>query len=229
MAPPAQVTISIATISQPIPNAPLPDAKWPTITIDGVEVPPPTKQPTPYPSGFQIVVLNSAGDLSQMTNIVANAILPIWPDGNNGWIGTYRFMYDDLANTILGAGDPQQQIVLAASFGMDLAMIPTPVAAEQLMAVGAGPQLQQWLNADTPSEGGEWTEYCTNYAMIGNSGSGYGQATEQFDFGGDNVQVETTISVTLQNNQPPPTEPPPPPVPDPQPEPPVQAEPPASY
>lgn len=226
MAPPAQVTISITTTSQPIPYNPLPEPKWPTITIDGVDVPPPAVQPTTSPSGFQIVVLNSAGDLSLMSNIVANSILPIWPDGNGGWIGTYRYMYDNLANALLGAGDPQQQIVLAASFGMDLAMMPTPVAVEQLMLVGAGPQFQQWVNADMPSESGEWTEFCVNYALIGGSGYGYGQATEQYAFQGDDDPVQTTITATLQNNPPPPTMPSDPP---PEAAPPVDAEPPESY
>jgi hypothetical protein len=207
MARPTEVTVSISTSSQEIPSTtPLPEASFPQITLNGVEIPQPSFVPRDLPSGFQIVVMNSAGDFSDPANIIANDYEPVWPDNLNGWDDTYRFMYENLVNGILGAGDPQQQLVFVASYGLDLGMFPTAVTVETLLNLGAGPQLQQWINTSSPSESGDWVDYPVDYAMIGGSAYGYGQATEKFDYaGGEGNPVKTSISVTLTNNPEPPT------------------------
>jgi hypothetical protein len=205
MARPTEVTISIETSSQEIPLNPFPPPQFPSISLNGTAIPSPSYVP-PAPSGFQVVVMNSAGDLSDPANIVANSYEPIPSGSVGGWYDTYQFMYDGLARDIFAAGDPQQQLVFVASYGLDVAMLPTPAVAELLLNLGAGPQFQKWLSTDVPSEGGDWTEYPADYVLIGGSGYGYGQGTEQFDYTGvDEQSVTTHVSVTIQNNPEPPT------------------------
>jgi hypothetical protein len=205
MARPAQVTVSISTSSQEIPEGQLPDAQLPTITLNDVAIPQPSI-PNNFPTGFQVVVMNASGDLSDPANIITNEALIVWADEEGGWDDTYRFMFDNAANQLLGSGDPQQQVVFVSSFGFDLGMFPNPSIAELLLGLGAGPQLQKWITTSTPSESGGWVDYPVDYVLIGSSGLGYGQGTEQFDYaGGEENPVQTTISVTLQNNPEPPT------------------------
>jgi hypothetical protein len=204
MARPDQVTVAISTSSQVSPQNPLPNPVFPLIELNGATIPPPSFQPNSSPSGIQVVVMNAGGDLSDPANIISNKYNLVWPDVNIGWFDTYRYMFDNVANQVMGAGDPQQQLVFVASYGMDLGMFPTPDAVELLLGLGAGPQLQQWINSDSPSEGGDWVSYPVDYVMVGSSGLGYAQATEEFDYADGNA-VKTSISVTLQNNPEPPT------------------------
>jgi hypothetical protein len=206
MARPAEVTVSISTSSQEISGEPpLPDAQLPTITLNGVELPQPSV-PSNYPSGVQVVVMNASGDLSDPANIITNQATIVWTDENTSWGDTYRFMWDYVANQLLGSGDPQQQLVFIASYGLDLGMFPTPAATELFLGLGAGGPIQQWITTSQPSESGDWVDYPADYVMIGSSGLGYGLAAEKFDYaGGEGNPVQTTLSVTLQNNPEPPT------------------------
>lgn len=203
MARPAQVTVTVSTSSQPMSANPFPNPVFPEITLNDVAIPQPSFQPS-YPSGVQVVVMNSSGDLSDPANIISNKYNPIWPDENNGWYDTYGNMFDNATNQVLGAGDPQQQLVFVASYGLDLGMFPIPTSVELLLGLGAGPELQRWINTDSPSEGGDWVSYPVDYVMVGSSGLGYSQATEEFDYA-DGAAVKTSISVTLENNPEPPT------------------------
>jgi hypothetical protein len=202
MARPAQVTVAISTSSQVGPLSQSP--QFPQIELNGVAIPPPSFAPNSSQSGVQVVVMNSGGDLSDPANIISNQYNPVWPGSGNGWFDTYRYMWDNVANQVLGSGDPQQQLVFVATYGMDLGMFPTPDVVELLLSLGAGPQLQQWINTDMPSEGGDWVNYPVDYAMVGSSSLGYGLATEKYDYQQGNA-VKTSISVTLENNPEPPT------------------------
>ena len=207
MARPTEVTIDVATSSQPIPGTPpFPNAQVPTVTLNGTQIPQPTGPVDTYPSGVLVIVANAAGDLSDPANFITSRLNNIWPDQNNYWYSTYRLMWDNVANQIYGSGDPQQQVVIAATYGMDLGMFPSPGAVELLLSLGAGPQLQNWINTPDPSESGDWVDYPADYVLIGSSSLGYGQATEQFDYaGGEEHPVKTNVSVTLQNSPGPPS------------------------
>lgn len=207
MARPAQVTIEVSTSSQPIQGtSTLPNAQVPVITLNGTQIPQATGPTERDPSGVQVVVLNATGDLSDPANIISNTLNIVWSDQNNYWYTTYRQMWDNVANRIYGAGDPQQQIVIVATYGMDLGMFPTPDIVELMLSLGAGPQLQNWINTPYPSESGDWVDYPADYVLIGQSALGYGQGTEEFDTTpGEGNPVKTTQAVTLQNNPEPPT------------------------
>jgi hypothetical protein len=207
MTRPAEVIVDVSTSSQEISSTPpLPDALVPTITLNGTAIPQASGPTSEYPTGVQVVVMNAAGDLSDPANIISNDLHVVWADAQGGWDDTYRYMWDNVANQIYGSGDPQQQVVIVATYGMDLGMFPTPSAIELLLTLGAGPQLQNWINTNTPSESGDWVDYPADYVLIGSSGSGYGQGTDEFDYaGGEGQPVKTNLSVTLQNNPEPPT------------------------
>jgi hypothetical protein len=201
MARPAQVTIDVSTSSQVINTTPLPNANYPKITINGNAVTP-SFAPQNWPSGVQVVVINSTGDLSDPAGIISNRYNLVWAGSGGGWYDTFHYMWDNVGTQILGSGDPQQQLVIAATYGMDIGMFPTAVVVELFLGLGAGPALQEWINTSPPSESGDWVDYPANYVLIGSSGLGYGQGTEQYDTGANPV---TSVSVTLDNNPEPPT------------------------
>jgi hypothetical protein len=207
MARPTEVTVDVSTSSQPIPGTqPLPNAQVPTITLNGVQIPQATGPTNRFPTGVQVVVMNASGDLSDPSNIISNTLNIVWGDQNNYWYSTFSQMWDNVANRIYGSGDPQQQVVILATYGMDLGMFPTPDIVELCLSLGAGPQLQNWINTSSPSESGGWVDYPADYVLIGQSQGGYGQATEQFDSTpGEGNPVKTNVSVTLQNSPEPPT------------------------
>jgi hypothetical protein len=207
MARPTEVVVEVATSSQPIGHSPLPNPQLPVISLNGSQIPQADGPTNEFPSGVQVVVMNASGDLSDPANFITNNLNIVWPDPvNSGWYTTYRYMWDNVANQIYGSGDPQQQVVIVATYGLDAGMFPTPDIVELLLTLGAGPQLQNWINTASPSESGDWVDYPADYVLIGSSSLGYGQATEQFDFGGGEEQpVKTSVSVTLQNSPGPPS------------------------
>jgi hypothetical protein len=207
MARPTEVTIDVSTSSQAIPNeTPYPNAQVPTVTLNGTQIPQPDGPTDGYPTGVLVVVMNAVGDLSDPANFISSRLNNVWPGEGNYWYGTYSLMWDNVANQIYGSGDPQQQVVIVSTYGMDAGMYPTPAIAELLLSLGAGPQLQKWINTPSPSESGDWVDYPADYVLIGSSSLGYGQGTEQFDTNpAEGQAVKTSVSVTLQNSPEPPT------------------------
>jgi hypothetical protein len=202
MAVPAQVEISISTSSEPMNLGNLPAPQPPTITLNGEPLTPPPYAAT-SPNGIQVVVLDATQDLTNPASIISNNYQQVYEE-SGGWYLSYRYMYENAANQLLASGNPQQQVVFVASYGLDVAMVPTPDVLEQLMLRGAGPQLQKWPLLSQPSEGGYYIQYPANYVMVGASAFGYGEATEQFDYTTDNVEpVTTSLTATLQNVIPP--------------------------
>src|SRR5215212_8783627 len=131
MARPTEVTVDVSTSSQPIPGTPpFPNAQVPAITLNGVQIPQATGPTERFPTGVQVVVMNATGDLSDPSNITSNTLNVVWPDQNNYWYTVYRQTWDNVANRIYGAGDPQQQVVIVATYGMDLGMFPSPDIVE---------------------------------------------------------------------------------------------------
>jgi hypothetical protein len=207
MARPAEVVVEVATSSQVVPGgASRPNPQLPVISLNGTQIPQAEGPTNELPSGVQVVVMNASGDLSDPANFITNNLNIVWADQNNYWYTTYRYMWDNVANQIYGSGDPQQQVVIVATYGMDVGMFPTPDIVELLLSLGAGPQLQNWINTPSPSESGDWVDYPADYVLIGSSSLGYGLSTEEFDTNPSEGQaVKTSVSVTLQNNPEPPS------------------------
>jgi hypothetical protein len=157
------------------------------------------------PCGYQVVVLDASQDLTNPASIVSNRWQFLGGNLTGDWGVSYRWMYDDIANQLLASGDPDQQVVLVASFGMDAMAMPTPATVEQLIGRGAGTQLQQWLWVQTLSEGGGFIYYPCNYVLIGASGLPYAGGSEAFSFSGESDPIETTVTATLDNPTPPPS------------------------
>jgi hypothetical protein len=202
MAVPREAVIDISTTSVPMPDwRKLPPAQPPTINMNGE---PFAQLPEPAaPSGFQLVVLNSAGDLTSPSNIVANQFVLV--GGNDGlWGATYAAAYEELLKAILEAGNPDQQVIILASFGLDLMMSPTVDAFEFLLARGAGKDLQLWEQeaTDPGSQSGGWVGTPASYVLVGNPAYGWNEGHEGFNWTkGEPAPVK--LSATLQNNVPP--------------------------
>jgi hypothetical protein len=178
---PAKVAVSITTTSDVMASAPPPPTpQLPQITLNGVALPTPSAY---FPNGIQVVVFESFGDLTNPASIISNRANPIWPDPmTHGWWTTYRHAWDNVANQLMGSGNPEEQIVMIATYGMDVGMYPT----------------QAWINTPAPSEGGQYIEYCANYVLIGNSAYGYDEGYEAFGLDHDQP-VKTNVTATLTN------------------------------
>src|SRR5690349_1948883 len=136
MAPPTQVDISISTFSQEIDNwQSLPPAQPPTITLNGNALPEPSNSPPWQPVGAQVVVFDSSQDLTNPATIISNRY-QIVANMQGSWSESYRWMYDGIATQIMSSGDTQQQVVILATFGLDVAMVPT--AATFGLCLGRG-------------------------------------------------------------------------------------------
>lgn len=193
---PTDVAVSITTQSQVT-------AVWqqsgtpPKITFNGNPFPTPSR-PANFTTGFQVVVLDPAGNLTDPSSIRSNEYVMLYNDNGN-WSSTYGWMYANVVKQILTSGNPDQQIVIVASFGLDANMPPTTDALELFLKLGAGSQLQTWeTSVDTGSQSGDWVGFPANYVLIGMPQYGYGEATEQFDNPGGNPVV-TTVQATLSN------------------------------
>lgn len=178
-----------------------PNGTAPTITVNGQPFAQLDRQPW-GPSGFQVVVLNAAGDLTSSDNILLNTYIVCQNDGGS-WMSMYPYMYSGIVNAVLNAGNIDLQLLLIASFGLDLDMPPTNDGLEFLLTRGAGPGLQQWDSTpDAGSQGGGWVGQPASYILVGGSSYGYGGGTETFVYNNDNP-ANATLTVTLDNNVPP--------------------------
>jgi hypothetical protein len=202
MAVPPQAVIDIATTSEEMPDwQQLPPAVPPTITMNGA--PFATLPEPPVPNGWQVVVMNSAGDLTDPANIVLNEFILLQNDGGGNWQSTYEWMYEQMISAILNAGNIDQQLILLATFGLDGGMPPPNDALGLLLERGAGAQLQDWeTSQDVGSQGADYIGTPASYICVGGTSYGYGQGTEAFAFQ-QNAPAPVSVSVTLGNNVPP--------------------------
>ena len=199
MAIPAQAVIEISTTSEEILS---PDGygQAPTITMNG-EPFAALGQPG-LPSGFQVVAIDATADLTDPANIMANGYIFLQNEGGQ-WGGSYGWMYAQMINMLLNAGNVDYQLLLIASFGLDLDMPPTNDALQFLLDRGAGPGLQKWETAGDPgSQSGSWVGSPASYILVGNQGYSYGQGTEAFAYN-DGDPAPASVSVTMDNNVPP--------------------------
>jgi hypothetical protein len=200
--PAQQVEVSITTQSQKMLTNPLPDAIVPKITMNGTPIPAPAGK-SPYPTGWQVVVIDAFKDMTDPASIISNKY--VWITLNSGsWGSTYQNMYKGMVRQTLLSGNLQQQLVLIASYGLDNNMPPTNDGLELLMEYGGGAQLQQWeLNCNPGSQiGGEkqLVGAPANYILIGRSSDSYGMGNEKFERGDP---VTSNLTVTLRNPVPP--------------------------
>lgn len=196
MAGPSQVTISISTQAQSMEFGKLPAPQPPTITLDGNALPAPSQE-SYWPTGFQVVVLDPAQDITQPSAIVSNEYQQMIVEDDN-WGSYYQYMYRNLVQQVLTSGNVQTQLVLVASYGLDLNAPPTNEAIELFLGLGADGQVQQWI-ADAVDAGSQDGDYLcatpANYILAGNPGTPYGQANELFQTGSDPQKSELTFQV----------------------------------
>ena len=198
MAPPTQVVLEITTQSQAMNyNTP---AQPPQITMNGTPIPSPANPPN-SPTGYQIVIINSAEDYTNPASILTNEYIQLFPqDGTTWWASTYQYMYAQLLFAQLSAGNVEQQLVIIASYGLDNNMPPTNDGYQMFLGIGAGATLQNWeTHCDAGSMGGptNWVNQPANYILVGLSSNGYGQGYEKQEAGTSSIQ--STLSVTLDN------------------------------
>lgn len=194
---PSEVAVSITTQSQQT-------AVWqqsgtpPQITFNGKAFPQPASGPPHFTTGFQVVVLDPAGNLTDPSSIRSNRYVMLY-NQNGAWGASYPWMYANIVKQILTSGNPEQQIVIVASFGLDANMAPSADALREFLKLGAGPPVQKWeTSVDVGSQSGQWVAFPANYVLVGEPQYGYGEATETFDHPGTN-QVKTTVQPTLTN------------------------------
>jgi hypothetical protein len=206
MAAPAQVAVSITTSSQSIQNwQQLPPPQPPEITLNDVALPPPSDSPPYQPVGAQVVVFDSSQDLTDPASIISNQY-QIVANMQGNWYESYRWMWDDVATQVMSSGDTEQQVVILATFGLDVEMTATAATFGLCLDRGAGGQLQQWGLLPSVSEGGYYIEFPANYVLIGNSGYGYGEGYEIFEYNTqDSSPLTTTLQATIDNPGAPPT------------------------
>jgi hypothetical protein len=205
MAPPAQVEVSITSTSQVVPNwQQMPPAQPPTITFNGDPLPAPKDSPPYQPVGTQVVVLDSSQDLTNPASIISNEYQVV-ANMQGSWYESYRWMWDNVATQIMSSGDIEQQVVIIATFGLDVMMQPTAAAFELFLNRGSGQELQQWGLIPSLSEGGDYISFPANYLLIGNSAYGYGEGYEAFGYTTEDNSLQTPLQATIDNPGAPPT------------------------
>jgi hypothetical protein len=200
MAAPAQVTIEITTSSAAMPDwQNLPAPQPPTITVNGTSIPEPSNAPAWLPNGCQVVVFSSYEDLTQPASIISNEYQLV-ANQQGSWGESYRWMWDDVATQIMSSGNVEDQIVIIATFGLDVQMTPTAATFELALGRGAGVDLQQWGLLPSISEGGYYIQYPANYILLGNTGYDYDEGYEQFAYASQYDQtLSTSLTETIDN------------------------------
>jgi len=201
----SQIAIAISTTSSVInwsPNSPnLPPAQPPSITVNNLAITP--SQPAYSPTGYQLVIFDITQTIPTPASIQLNTYISLYPnEGSNTWVSIYDCMYGQIITSLLGAGNPANQLVILASYGLDANMGPDNDMWAMLLGYGAGEQLQNWLkSADTGSQVGNstsWVSFPANYIFVGLGGIGYGHGNEIFQAAGSSNSVTTPLNVTLQ-------------------------------
>jgi len=180
-----QISIQVATSSQvmnwsPVPPF-LPAAQPPAITVNGLAIQPSTTAPTP--TGFQLVVFDITQTIPTPASILVNEWLSVFPAGNDSNLWTYYgSIYEGLVNDLLSYGNPANQLMILASFGLDADMAPDNEAYATMFNYGGGNQLQTWMKSCDPgSQLGNptsWVSFPANYILVGLAGVGYGGGSE---------------------------------------------------
>lgn len=201
-----QISIAMSTSSQIMTwnSTPpwLPAAQPPTIKVNGLAIQP--SNPPSSPTGFQIVIFDITQTIPTPASILINQWLSVYPSQeNNNWWNTYDSIYSGIVNNLLVYGNPENQLVVLASYGLDANMAPDNDALEFLMNYGAGQQLQTWMKTCDPGSQVDnptsWVSYPANYLFVGSGGIAYGHGSEIYQAAqGSNTSVTSTLNVTMQ-------------------------------
>lgn len=198
MAGPSEVTVEIVTTSKVNPKWNTP-AQVPKITLNGNPFPTPKNGVPGLTSGWQLVVIDSTKDMTDPASTLVNAYFVLTPDSAGYWNDTYGWTYDNMGRYILGAGDPDTQLVFLASYGWDQNAPPTAFFLQQMLGLGAGKGAQQWaLYSDRGSEVG-WVSFPTSYILIGGSAFEYGLGHEAFADPGNGQQATAQVTANISN------------------------------
>ena len=199
----SQVLVEVTTKSTVTYFSKMPPPVFPIVKLNGKQVPPPQKIPTDYSaSGFLALVVDSTRDVTDPASILANLAIPIWPEnGTNWWWPTYETTYNVVVNTVLNAGNTENQLLVVASYGLDNNMTPNNDALYLFLSFGAGEQLQIWgKTADSGSQvdnPDSWVGFPANYVLAGFSGTAYGLGAEKHEQA--SPEIDTSFSATLTN------------------------------
>jgi hypothetical protein len=190
----AQATFEITAYGQRMPawNSP---TKLPQILVNRNPFPQPPNPPS-QGSGFQCVILDAtASDFTSPAAVRSNNWIGL-QNQNGSWMSTYGWMYSQIHRQVLTAGDPDSQILLLASYGLDANIPPTADMLEVLLDLGAGPDLQKWeTSVDVGSQSGQWVAFPAAYVFAGNRGYAYGEGNEQCSYQGDNPTATIQFAV----------------------------------
>jgi hypothetical protein len=205
---PSAIQINVSTSSQEInwstqiPN--LPAAVPPTIQVNGINIQP--SNPSISPTGFQLVVFDVTQTIPTPASILVNQYLAVTAaqygsPGDNSWMSSYANVYFWLVNYLLLNGNPDNQLIILASFGLDANMTPDNEGLAELINNGAGSQLQFWLkNCDPGSQvanSTSWVSFPANYIYVGFGNSGYGAGNEIYQAARGSNSVKSSLNVTL--------------------------------
>jgi|SRR5271165_1869351 len=171
-----QISIAISTSSTQMNWPNLPPLQYPTMTVGGLAIPP--YSDTGFPNGFWLVVFDVTKDIPTPASFLVNECFGIPQDGSGSWALLYDSMYASIVTTLLSAGNPANQLVILASYGLDMDMAPDNDAYALLLSYGAGPQLQEWVSGCDPGSMSAWVGIPANYLFVGFGGAGYGGGSE---------------------------------------------------
>lgn len=196
----AGVPLVITTSSRGIQYSPnMGGAQLPSITLGGQALTP-AQSPT-WPTGFQMVLLDVRGSVGP-DDVRLNKYYPLYSSGDgSSWMQSYVWVYQRMLHDILVSGDPDNYLIMVASYGLDNNMAPPDAFVRMLFSAGAGKTLQYWLtHCDIGSQagGGSWVAFPANYIFVGYSPSYYGLGKGELHETGDYQHpVNSTLSITL--------------------------------
>ena len=195
----AGVPLVITTSSRMIQYSPnMGGAQLPSITLGGQALTP--SQSQTWPTGFQMVLLDVRGTVGP-DDVRLNKYYYLAAGDGGSWMQTYVWTYQRMLHDILVSGDPDNYLLILASYGLDNNMGPTDVFLRMLFSAGAGTTTQNWLTHSNPGSqagGGTWVAYPANYIFVGYSPSYYGLAKgELYETGDYQHPVSSTLSITL--------------------------------
>lgn len=193
----SEVKASISTSSQEMAWKQFPPPAPPQIKLNGVALPAPSSS-LYWPTGFQVVVIDSSQDITNPNSILTNEYQLI-ESTTNTWMYTYTSTYDNIMWQVLSSGNLNDQLVFIASFGLDVNMAPPNSAYEFWLELGAGEQLQAWeTGVDIGSQQGNdqsWVSIPGSYILIGGSNLGYGGGEETYSASSGT----TTLAASIPN------------------------------
>ncbi|WP_250476042.1 hypothetical protein [Caballeronia sp. GAFFF1] len=158
-------------------------APLPSVHLEGVEPTYATVEPA-QPAGncgFRVIVIDGANPSNsnaiRLNRYFSTPNVPYWLYANS-----MAEVYKDIHSAIKGKLDQSANLLIVASFGMDLHLVPTDEMVRLLQSAGAGEHLQTWRKlAKIPTD---WSgDSLCNYVLAGYFGGNEGVGVDQFEVG----------------------------------------------